>query len=191
MKYPEHRPRRDCGIGHFVSWLFSLLNIINPSDVLLQFMCCDAWVIIFLEWLHCKVTTIGRKTSKGPLWYSRPGSTKKMNIVPWLSFSVKIWYFMVEVDGFEWNWRGKNIFWFWAFLSYFFFKNLSFQFFKKKLFKNSWNPKIFFYLQFHQKPSTSTIRYHILNEKRSQGMMFFFFAEPGLEYQSGPLYNFI
>ena len=63
--------------------------------------------------------------------------------------------FMVEVDTFGWNWRGKNIFWFWAFLSDFLFKNLNFQFLKKKLFEKGWNPKIFFYLQFHPKASIS------------------------------------
>ena len=43
--------------------------------------------------------------------------------------------------------------------------------------------------QFHPKPSTSTIYYPIFTEKQSQGMMFIFFAEPSLEYQSGPLMN--
>ena len=83
--------------------------------------------------------------------------------------------------------EGKKIFWVSASFERVFLEKLKIQVFKEKSLKKAQNPNIFFYLQFHPKPSTFTIKYHIFTEKQSLGTMFIFFAEPGLEYQSGPL----
>ena len=50
----------------------------------------------------------------------------KFNPAPRLRFIAKIWCFWVKVEGFGWNWRGKNIFHFRPFLSDFLLKILVF-----------------------------------------------------------------